>query len=82
MNVEFSTVANWVGALYWPLVRVAGMVMVAPVLGGNYIPLRIRVGLSVLITILVAPGLQAVPPVPALSAQADLSCRSSSKPTR
>ena len=69
MNVKLSAVSGWVGSLYWPLVRVAGMVMVAPVLGGNYIPVRIRVGLSVLITMLIVPGVNAVPPVPALSAE-------------
>ena len=72
MNFEYSTVSGWVSSLYWPLVRVAGMVMVAPVLGGNYIPVRIRVGLTVLITMLVAPGIQAPPVVPVMSAEAIL----------
>jgi flagellar biosynthetic protein FliR len=69
MNVELSAVSGWVSSLYWPLVRVAGMVMVAPIFSSNYTPMRIRVGLCVLITMVIVPGVDAVPSVPALSAE-------------
>lgn len=45
----------WVGAFMWPLMRILGMFAVAPVLGTQSVPMRIRLGLALALTLLIAP---------------------------
>lgn len=51
-----------VGSFLWPMFRIMGFFLAAPVLGSNFVPIRVRLILSVAVSILVAPTL---PPVPA-----------------
>jgi flagellar biosynthetic protein FliR len=48
-------------AYAWPFVRVLALVSAAPVLGHRAVPQRVKVGLALLITALIAPGLPAPP---------------------
>src|SRR3972149_1277058 len=50
-------------AFLWPLTRVLALVASAPVLGNPSVPLRVRLGLAVLITLIVAPTLGPMPQV-------------------
>jgi len=56
-----SEIATYVGTLLWPLFRVAGMIMTAPVFAARTVPVRVRLGLSVAITVMILP---LMPPVP------------------
>ncbi len=62
---EISTVdmTAWVGPLLWPLFRISGFFMAAPIIGTKVVSVRIRLVLSLLVTLLVVPVL---PPLPAL----------------
>ncbi|MDX1562902.1 MAG: flagellar biosynthetic protein FliR [Gammaproteobacteria bacterium] len=40
----------------WPFFRIAGLVMVAPVFGARLVPARVRIGLCLALTIVIAPG--------------------------
>ena len=51
----------------WPLMRVSGVMLVAPVLGSAYIPIRIRAVLAILLTIVVTPRVGEYPAVDLLS---------------
>ncbi len=51
----------------WPLFRVMALVAMAPVFGAQSVPVRIRVGFSVALTLLIAPALPPVPVVDPLS---------------
>lgn len=53
----------WLVAFLWPFVRLAGFIMVAPLLGHSSVPRMAKLGLAVLITIVVAPGLAPLPEV-------------------
>lgn len=44
-----------VGAKLWPFFRIAGVVMVAPVLGARLVPVRVRAALSIALTFALAP---------------------------
>lgn len=58
-----------VGTFFWPFIRISVMLMAAPLFGAKSIVFSIhRLGLAVLLTILVAPGLGPVPLVEPLSA--------------
>lgn len=63
-DVEISA---WVASVLWPLFRIASFFMVIPVIGTQLVPMRVRMGLSFAVTLLVAPLLPPVPEVDALS---------------
>jgi len=66
---EFSDVqiGQFIGQYFWPLTRIAAFVMAAPIFGTRVITARVRLVLSVMITVLVAPLLPILPPVTSLS---------------
>jgi len=53
----------WLAAFLFPLVRVLAVFSVAPILGNTGVPRRVRIGLAILITLVVAPALPAMPQV-------------------
>jgi len=54
----------WLAALFWPLTRVLALLAAAPVLGQTRIPMRLRIGLAIVIVVAIAPTL---PPLPQIS---------------
>lgn len=60
MIIKSAELVNFVAAFLWPLFRVAGLMMTAPVFGAKTVPVRIRLGLSVVVTIMLLPLLPAV----------------------
>ena len=52
-----------VGQYFWPLARISGFMLAAPIFGTRVITARVRLLLSVMLTLLVAPLL---PPLPAV----------------
>lgn len=54
-TVDLAQLETWLGGLLWALGRVGGLCLVAPVLGSGVIPARIRVGLVVMLTLVLAP---------------------------
>ncbi|MBS0387330.1 MAG: flagellar biosynthetic protein FliR [Proteobacteria bacterium] len=68
INVDISQLQHWIGALFWPFVRIGACLMVAPVFGASYVPRRLRIVFAAAITIPLAPLLPAVPDVALLSA--------------
>lgn len=59
-----AQILQWVLPLLWPLLRVAGLFTAAPVLSMRAIPVRVRVGLALLVALCAQPGLPPMPPVP------------------
>jgi flagellar biosynthesis protein FliR len=55
MPLDLGQLEGWVGSACWALARISGLMLVAPVLGANTIPMRIRLGLTVLLTVVLAP---------------------------
>ena len=58
---------QWLAAWFWPFVRIAACLTVAPVFGARFVPARIRIVLAGAVTVLVAPLLPAPPDVPVFS---------------
>lgn len=54
---------TWLVAFVWPLVRILGLLMVAPVFGHRSVPARVKVGLGIFIALIVAPTLPPMPQV-------------------
>ncbi|MDH5180663.1 MAG: flagellar biosynthetic protein FliR [Gammaproteobacteria bacterium] len=55
MIITGAEITAWVGAYIWPLIRIGGMVMTAPVFGSKPIPVRIRLIITLAITAVVVP---------------------------
>jgi flagellar biosynthetic protein FliR len=58
---------GWLAAVAYPFVRIAALIGTAPILGDPSVPRAVRIGLAIFVTIVVAPGVQAVPHVALLS---------------
>ncbi len=67
ISVTGAQIELWLAAFLWPFVRVLALFTVAPVLSHRALPVRTRVGLALLVTVLVAPTLPAAPAVPLIS---------------
>jgi len=55
VTVTLAQLTSWISQYFWPFVRIAGCLMVAPIFGTQTVPRRTRIVLSAAITILVAP---------------------------
>lgn len=55
MNFELAQLQTLIAALLWPLARVSGLMLTAPVLGARSIPVRVRVGLALLLALVLMP---------------------------
>lgn len=58
---------NWIAALLWPLTRILGLIAVAPVFGNTGVPVQVKIGIGVMLTLIVAPTLPALPTVDPMS---------------
>lgn len=54
---------TWLVAFVWPLVRILGLIMVAPVFGHRSVPAQVKIGLGVFIALIVSPTLPPPPDV-------------------
>lgn len=72
MEFTESQINQWLADFFWPLVRIAALFMVAPIFSVRQIPIRFRMLLAVLVTVLVQPVLPATPVVAVFSAEAVL----------
>lgn len=57
-SAELNT---WIAALLWPLTRILGLIAVAPVFGNTSVPVRVKIGLGVMLALIVAPTLPVLP---------------------
>lgn len=63
-SAELNT---WIAALVWPLTRILGLIAVAPLFGNRSVPARIKVGLGVMLALIVAPTVPALPALDPMS---------------
>ncbi|MDZ7585030.1 MAG: flagellar biosynthetic protein FliR [Thiobacillus sp.] len=54
---------TWLINFIWPLTRILGLIMVAPVFGHRAVPARVKIGLGIFITLIIAPTLPPMPDV-------------------
>lgn len=52
----------WLATLIFPLTRILAMIASSPVLGNKQVPARVKIGLSVLLAIIIAPTIGEMPP--------------------
>lgn len=54
---------TWLISFIWPLTRILGVIMVAPVFGHRAVPKRVKIGLGIFIALIVSPTLPPMPDV-------------------
>jgi flagellar biosynthetic protein FliR len=61
--VSFSSelINSWIIGLLWPLTRVLGVIATAPILGDRSIPLRIKLGMGLVLTLIISPTIPEIP---------------------
>jgi flagellar biosynthetic protein FliR len=57
-SIELNT---WIAGLMWPLTRILGLIAAAPMFGNTSVPTPVKVSLGVLIAMIIAPTVPAVP---------------------
>ena len=67
IEIPAEEISAWVGRFLWPLFRVTAFLMAMPVIGTQLVPMRIRLGLAVAISLVVAPLLPEMPRLDGLS---------------
>lgn len=67
LSFTAAEIGSWVAGLFWPFVRIGAMLMAAPIFGARYMPVRLRVGLGLLLSAVLFPVLPPVPAVEPLS---------------
>lgn len=61
MTFTDAQLLDWVQHYAWTFARIAGVMIVAPVLGSHHVPRRIRVALAILLTLVMAPLMPMAP---------------------
>lgn len=69
-TVSGAELTAWVGAFMWPFLRIGAVMISAPVFSNVSVPVRVRVLLSVALTVAIMPAAGPAPVVDALSIEA------------
>jgi flagellar biosynthetic protein FliR len=67
IDVNSSQIYHWLALFIWPFFRILGYVMTAPLLGQAAIPVKAKIGFSVLLSVIVGPLLPETPSTPIMS---------------
>lgn len=57
----------WIAALLWPLTRILGLIATAPVFGNASVPVTVKIGLGLMLTLVIAPTVPTLPAVDPVS---------------
>ncbi|MCE3263752.1 MAG: fliR [Pseudoduganella sp.] len=59
--VSSAELNAWIAALLWPMARILALLAASPLFGNARIPMRVKVALGLLMAVVVAPGVPAMP---------------------
>ncbi len=68
-NVSSTQMYAWIAEFFWPFFRILALVMSAPLFGATGVSAGLKIGISIVLTIIVAPLLPAMPDIQPASAQ-------------
>jgi len=67
LEISIGSLLDLVASHVWPFIRIGAFVMVMPVIGGSFVPQRVRLILAMVLTLVIAPVLPSLPSVDILS---------------
>ncbi|RZI42095.1 flagellar biosynthetic protein FliR [Herbaspirillum sp. HC18] len=59
ITLSSAELNTWIAAFIWPLTRILGLIATAPLFGNLSIPIRVKIGLGVMLTMVIAPTIPA-----------------------
>jgi flagellar biosynthetic protein FliR len=63
ISITSAQLDAWLATLIFPLTRILAMIASSPVLGNKQVPARVKIGLSVLLALIVAPTIDPMPAI-------------------
>ena len=63
MELALQEIYGWIGQLFYPFCRIGAFFMAVPIIGTQLVPTRIRLGLALAVTVLVAMNIPRAPDV-------------------
>jgi len=67
VSITIAPILEMIGNYLWPFIRIGALVMVMPVLGGAFVPAKVRVLLALALTLVIAPALPDSPTLELMS---------------
>ena len=61
LTITTAELNTWIASLLWPLTRILGLIVTAPVFGNLSIPARVKVMFGIMVTLIIAPTVPALP---------------------
>ena len=61
MELDPSALMAWVSSFMWPFMRISAMFMAMPVIGSQNVPMRVRLAITLSVTVIIASQLSDVP---------------------
>ena len=61
ITLSTADINIWLAGLLWPLTRILGLIAAAPLFGNTSVPATVKVSLGVLLALIVAPAVPALP---------------------
>ena len=68
IHVTSAQLSAWLALFIFPFTRILALIASSPMLGNKQIPVRVKIGLALLLTVVIAPNLDVQPNVEAASA--------------
>ncbi|MDC8759318.1 flagellar biosynthetic protein FliR [Janthinobacterium fluminis] len=67
LTLSSAELNTWIAALLWPLSRILGLIAASPLLGNSAVPTSTKISLGVLLAMIIAPTVPALPAAEPLS---------------
>ncbi len=67
ISITSAELQTLIASFLWPLTRIIGVMSVAPLFGNVSVPARVKIGLGILLAMIIAPGVPAVPAMDPMS---------------
>lgn len=61
ISVTSAELNTWVASFLWPLTRILGLISTAPLFGNMSVPARVKIGLGIMLAMIIAPTVPALP---------------------
>jgi flagellar biosynthesis protein FliR len=67
ISLTSAELQTLIASFLWPLTRIMGLIAVAPLFGNPSVPARVKLGLGVMLALVIAPAIPAVPAMDPMS---------------
>lgn len=67
ITLSSAEMYTWIAAFLWPLTRILGLIATAPLFGNLAVPARVKIGLGVMLALVIAPTVPALPAMDPMS---------------